>query len=101
MPASAWDDLEPQLEIAEYRKSEPLVRQGSTSMEQFFILEGILKRVVNNPQGREMILRFAAETDMDTSYAAWRFKTPIPYRLAAGTKVRVGRLFMAHWGELL
>ncbi|HYS89288.1 MAG TPA: cyclic nucleotide-binding domain-containing protein, partial [Bradyrhizobium sp.] len=59
MPASAWDDLEPLLEVAEHRKGEPLVRQGSTSMEQFFILDGILKRVVSNPQGKEMILRFA------------------------------------------
>jgi len=101
MPAAAWEDLEAQLEIAEYRKSEPLVRQGGTSMEQFFILEGILKRVVSNPQGKEMILRFAAETDMDTSYAAWRLKTPIPYSIAAVTKVRVARLSMPHWVEFL
>ncbi|TMG75643.1 MAG: Crp/Fnr family transcriptional regulator [Betaproteobacteria bacterium] len=101
MPAQAWEDLEPQLEIAEYRKGESLVRQGTTSMEQFFILEGILKRVVSNPQGKEMILRFAAETDMDTSYAAWRLKTPIPYSIAAVTKVRVARLSMPHWVEFL
>ncbi len=100
-PLSAWNDLEPQLEIAEYRKGESLVRQGGTSMEQFFILEGILKRVVSNPQGKEMILRFAAETDMDTSYAAWRLKTPIPYSIAAVTKVRVARLSMPHWVEFL
>src|SRR5882672_5425964 len=73
----------------------------STSMEQFFILDGILKRVVSNPQGKEMILRFAAETDMDTSYAAWRMKTPIPYSIAAVTKVRVARLSMPHWVEFL
>jgi len=101
MAVSAWEDLEPQLEIAEHRKGEPLVRQGSTSMEQFFILDGILKRVVSNPQGKEMILRFAAETDMDTSYAAWRMKTPIPYSIAAVTKVRVARLSMPHWVEFL
>ena len=101
IPVTAWNDLEPQLEIAEYRKGEPLVRQGSTSMEQFFILDGILKRVVSNPQGKEMILRFAAETDMDTSYAAWRMKTPIPYSIAAVTKVRVARLSMPHWVEFL
>jgi CRP-like cAMP-binding protein len=101
MPASAWEDLEPLLEIAESRKGEPLVRQGSTAMEQFFILEGILKRVVSNPQGKEMILRFAAETDMDTSYAAWRLKTPVPYSIAAVTKVRVARLSMPHWVEFL
>ncbi len=43
-------------------------------MEQFFILDGMLKRVVSNPEGKEMILRFAAEQDMDTSYAAWRLQ---------------------------
>ena len=101
MPVPAWTDLEPQFEIADYRKGEPLVRQGSNSMEQFFILEGILKRVVSNPQGKEMILRFAAETDMDTSYAAWRLKTPMPYSIAAVTKVRVARLSMPHWVEFL
>ena len=101
MPVSAWNELQPQLEIAEYRKGEPLVRQGSTNMEQFFILEGILKRVVSNPQGKEMILRFAAETEMDTSYAAWRLKTPVPYSIAAVTKVCVARLSMPHWVEFL
>jgi CRP/FNR family transcriptional regulator, dissimilatory nitrate respiration regulator len=101
MPVAAWEDLEPQLEIDEYKKGETLVRQGSTAMEQFFILEGILKRVVSNPQGKEMILRFAAETDMDTSYAAWRLKTPVPYSIAAVTKVRLARLSMPHWVEFL
>ena len=101
MPASAFEELERELEIAEYRKAEPLVRQGATGMEQFFILEGILKRVVSNPQGKEMILRFAAETDMDTSYAAWRMKTPIPYSIVAVTHVRVAKLSMPHWVEFL
>lgn len=101
MPARAFEDLERELDIAEYKKGETLVRQGTTSMEQFFILDGILKRVVSNPQGKEMILRFAAETDMDTSYAAWRLKTPIPYSIVAVTKVRVARLSMPHWVEFI
>jgi CRP-like cAMP-binding protein len=70
-------------------------------MEQFFILDGILKRVVSNPEGKEMILRFAAETDMDTSYAAWRLRTPVPYSIIAVTKVRTARLSMPHWVEFL
>ena len=101
MPAIAFEELERELEITEYRKAEPLVRQGATGMEQFFILDGILKRVVSNPQGKEMILRFAAETDMDTSYAAWRMKTPIPYSIVALTRARVARLSMPHWVEFL
>mgnify|MGYP001574397389 FL=1 len=101
MPASAFEQLERELEVAECRKGEPLVRQGATGMEQFFILDGILKRVVINPRGKEMILRFAAETDMDTSYAAWRLKTPVPYSIVAVTRARVAKLSMPHWVEFL
>ena len=49
-------------------------------------IDGILKRVVSNAQGREMILRFAAESDIDTSYAAWRLKTRIPYAIRTVTR---------------
>ncbi len=101
MPQAAWDELEPLLEIADYRKGELLVHQGSHAMEQFFILDGVLKRVVANPEGKEMILRFAAETDMDTSYAAWRLKTPVPYSIVAVTKVRAAKLGMPTWVDFL
>src|SRR5687768_15937569 len=75
MTQPQWAELEPLLTVADYRKGDPLVRQGDEEMEQFFILEDMLKRVVSNPEGREMILRFAAETEMATSYAAWRLRT--------------------------
>jgi CRP/FNR family transcriptional regulator, dissimilatory nitrate respiration regulator len=101
MSADAWEALEPRLEIGEYRKGEQLVHQGSTEMEQFFILEGILKRVVANAEGKEMILRFAAETEMDTSYAAWRLKTPVPYSIVAVTRVRAAKLSMPQWVAFL
>ncbi|HEX5094102.1 MAG TPA: Crp/Fnr family transcriptional regulator [Burkholderiales bacterium] len=101
MTAAQWTELEPLLAIADYRKGEPLVRQGDEEMEQFFILEGMLKRVVSNPEGREMILRFAAETEMDTSYAAWRMRTPVPYSIVAVTKVRTAEMPMPQWVEFL
>lgn len=101
MPRQAWDDLEPLLEIADFGKGDLLVHQGHSAMEQFFILDGILKRVVSDPKGKEMILRFAAETDMDTSYAAWRLRTPMPYSIVAVTKARVGKLSMRQWGGYL
>lgn len=101
MPQDAWDDLEPRLEIAEYRKGDLLVHQGGQEMEQLFILEGILKRVVSSAEGKEMILRFAAEMDQDTSYAAWRLKTPVPYSIVAVTKVRVAKLSMQQWVDFL
>jgi CRP-like cAMP-binding protein len=101
MEPAQWSDLEPLLTVAEYRKGEPLARQGDEEMEQFFILEGMVKRVVSNPEGHEMILRFAAESEMDTSYAAWRLRTPIPYSIAAVTKVRTAEVAMPQWVEFL
>ena len=96
-----WDELEPKLEIIDYAKGSMLVTQGSEEMEQFFILEGILKRVVGNSEGKEMILRLAAETDMDTSYAAWRLGTPTPYSIVALTNARVAKIPMEAWVEFL
>src|SRR4051812_2297236 len=101
MSNAQWAELEPMLVVADYRKGDPLVRQGDEEMEQFFILEGMLKRVVSNPQGREMILRFAADTEMDTSYAAWRLRTPVPYSIVGVTKVRTAELTMPLWAEFL
>jgi CRP-like cAMP-binding protein len=102
MTAAQWSELEPLLAIADYRKGDPLVRQGDEEMEQFFVLEGMVKRVVSNPQGREMILRFAAETEMDTSYAAWRLRTPVPYSIVAVTaKVRTAEMPLPVWADFL
>lgn len=92
-----WRELESLLDVTDYPKGEALEHQGDHSMEQYFIIDGILKRVVSNAQGKEMILRFAAESDIDTSYAAWRLKTPIPYSIRAVTKVRAARLSMQQW----
>ncbi|MGP1677181.1 MAG: Crp/Fnr family transcriptional regulator [Burkholderiales bacterium] len=97
IPPQAWDDIEPLLEIADFGKGDLLVPQGHSAMEQFFILDGILKRMVTDPNGKEMILRFAAESDMDTSYAAWCLHTPMPYSIVAVTKVRVAKLSMQQW----
>ena len=102
MTGAQWSEIEPLLAIADYRKGEPLVRQGDEDMEQFFVLEGMVKRVVSNPQGREMILRFAAETEMDTSYAAWRLRTPVPYSIVAVTaKVRTAEMPLPAWADFL
>ena len=96
-----WTELEPLLAVEEYAKGATLESQGDLSMEQYFILDGILKRVVSNPAGKEMILRFAAETEIETSYAAWRLKTPIPFSIIAVRPVRAAKLSMGHWVEFM
>jgi CRP/FNR family transcriptional regulator, dissimilatory nitrate respiration regulator len=101
LETAQWRELESVLELVDYPKGEQLEHQGDRSMDQYFIIDGILKRVVSNAQGREMILRFAAESDFDTSYAAWRLKTPIPYSIQAVTRVRAAKLSMQHWVQFL
>jgi CRP-like cAMP-binding protein len=101
LTAAQWVELEPLLEVADFPKGETLENQGDHSMEQYFVIDGILKRVVSNAQGKEMILRFAAESDIDTSYAAWRLKKPIPYAIRTVTRVRAAKLSMQHWISFL
>jgi len=101
LTAAQWEELEPLLDIVDYPKGNLLEHQGAWSMEQYFILDGILKRVVTNAEGREMILRFAAESDIDTSYAAWRLKTPLPFSIRAVTRVRAAKLSMEDWVDFM
>jgi len=97
----AFTELEKFLVIADYKKGDLLLGQGEHDMSQYFILDGILKRVVSNQEGKEMILRFASEDDMDTSYAAWRLRTPAPYSIRAVTKARVAAVPMELWVDFL
>jgi CRP-like cAMP-binding protein len=97
----AFDHLADNLVIMDYRKGDVLLSQGAHEMEQYFVLDGILKRVVASSEGKEMILRFAQEDDMDTSYAAWKLHTPAPYSIRAVTKARVAKLPLPQWAAFL
>lgn len=101
MTAGQMVELEPHLEIVECQKGEALLRQGVHEMEQYFILDGVLKRVVSNQEAKEMILRFTEEGDMETSYAAWRLGSPTPYSIVSVTKARVAKLPMREWVAFL
>jgi len=93
--------LEPHLHVMDCAKGECLLRQGDIEMSQYFVLDGILKRVVANPQGREMILQFTDAGGMETSYAAWRLKTRAPYSIATVTKARVAKLPLPQWAAFM
>jgi CRP-like cAMP-binding protein len=101
LDAAAFGELEGQLAIMDYKKGDVLLSQGAHDMEQYFVIDGILKRVVASPEGKEMILRFAAEDDMDTSYAAWKLRTPAPYSIRAVTKAQVAKLPLPQWAQFL
>jgi CRP-like cAMP-binding protein len=97
MTAGQMAELEPLLVVVDCQKGEGLLQQGVHEMEQYFILDGILKRVVGNEEAKEMILRFAHEGEMETSYAAWRLGTPAPYSIVCLTKARVAKLPLRDW----
>ncbi len=101
LEGDAFAALEPHLAIVDYRKGDVLLTQGAHDMEQYFVLEGVLKRVVASPEGKEMILRFAKEDDMDTSYAAWKMRTPAPYSIRAVTRARVAKLPLPQWATFM
>jgi len=94
-------ELESHLDIVDGHKGDFLLLQGVREMEQYFILDGILKRVVANPEGKEMILRFTDEGEMETSYAAWRLGTPTPYGIVCVTKARVARMPLTEWVDFI
>jgi CRP/FNR family transcriptional regulator, dissimilatory nitrate respiration regulator len=97
----SWRELTGQLLITDAAKGDALLHQGVHEMEQYFVLGGILKRVVTNAEAKEMILRFSAERDMETSYAAWRLNTPTPYSIVCVTKARVAKLSMPAWVDFI
>jgi CRP-like cAMP-binding protein len=99
--AAEMAELEPYLVVVDSPKGDCLLHQGNHEMEQYFLLEGIFKRVVTNPQGKEMILRFTHEGEMETSYAAWRLNTPAPYSIMAVTKARVAKLSLPQWAAFM
>ena len=90
-------ELEHQLIIVDCQKGEVLLDQGVHEMGQYFVLDGLLKRVVASGDAKEMILRFADERDIETSYAAWRLNTPTPYSIVCVSKARVAKLPMPAW----
>jgi CRP-like cAMP-binding protein len=97
MTAAQIAELEPLLVVVDCQKGEALLHQGVHEMEQYFVLDGILKRVVSNQEAKEMILRFSDEGQMETSYAAWRLGTPAPYSIVCVTRARVAKLPLREW----
>lgn len=95
------DELLQLLAIQDAHRGECLVEQGGNELRQFFVLDGLLKRVVTSPEGREIALRFAGEGDMETCYFPWRQKTRAPFSIVCAKRSRVATLSMAQWSDFL
>ncbi|MEY2803218.1 MAG: hypothetical protein RL657_554 [Pseudomonadota bacterium] len=101
LDTASMQELESMLTVVDCNKGEHLLHQGVRDMEHYFIVDGLLKRVVANLEAKEMILRFANEREMETSYAAWCLGTPTPYSIVSVSKARVAKLSMPQWVDFL
>jgi CRP-like cAMP-binding protein len=98
---SAHAELAALLAVDDRHRGDFLLCQGDSELRHYFVLDGLLKRMVASTRGREMTLRFAHERDMETSYDAWRLGTPAQYSVVCVTRARVASLSMKAWGAFL
>lgn len=89
--------LAEQLVVQEAHRGECLLEQGGRELRQFFVVEGLVKRIVCSPQGREMALRFAGEGDFETCYDAWRRHDAAPYSIVCAARCVVASVSMQEW----
>jgi CRP-like cAMP-binding protein len=89
------------VEVQEAGRGERLLEQGSRDLRHFFVIEGLLKRVVTSPEGREMTLHFAGERDMETCFEAWRQRAASPFAIVCAQRSLVASLPMDDWYAFL
>ena len=94
-------DLEKILSIDDIARNDTLLVQGDSDLHQIFILQGLLKRVVTNKQGREMTLRIVGEGEYETCYAAWCLGTRAPYSIIAVKPSIVAKCAMPTWNRFM
>jgi CRP-like cAMP-binding protein len=97
----AHADLAALLTVQEGQRGERLLDQGSRDLRQFFVIEGLLKRVVTSPEGREMTLHFAGEGDIETCYDAWRQQSGSGFAIVCAKRAVVASLPMAQWSAFI
>jgi CRP-like cAMP-binding protein len=98
---AAIGELAEAIQIHDASRGECLLAQGSVDAQQFFVIEGLIKRIVTSPQGREMTLRFAGEGEFETCYDAWRRHDAVAYSVVCAASGIVASLPMSVWCAFL
>jgi CRP-like cAMP-binding protein len=94
---AAYAELFAMLAVHEAQRGERLQEQGGHEARQFFVVEGLLKRVATSPEGREVTLHFAGERDMETCYESWRHGCSPSFAIVCGKRALVAWLPMEEW----
>ena len=83
--------------IVDRHRGDVLLRQGDMELRQYFVIDGLLKRTVTSPEGREMTLCFADARGMETSHDAWQNGTCSAHSVVCVTRSRVAQLPIKDW----
>jgi CRP-like cAMP-binding protein len=98
---AAHAELASLLSVREGHRGERLLEQGGPALEQFFVIEGMLKRVVANAEGREMTLRFAGEGDIESCYEAWQQRSSAGFSVVCAKRTLVASMPVERWCAFL
>lgn len=98
---AAHEELAALLLVQEGHRGERLLEQGGPDLRQFFVIEGMLKRVVASAEGREMTLRFAGERDMESCYEAWQQRSVAGFSVVCAQRSLVASLPVERWCAFL
>jgi CRP-like cAMP-binding protein len=98
---SAFSELAAVLIVQEAQRGDCLLEQGGQELSQFFVIEGLVKRIVTSPRGREVTLRFAGAGDFETCHDASRHDTAMPYSVVSAARSCVASLSMSQWYAFL
>jgi CRP-like cAMP-binding protein len=97
----ALAEIEQHVVLQDMHRGECLLEQGSHELCQFFVLEGLIKRIVTSSQGREMTLRFAGEGDFETCHDAWCRRDAVAFSVVCAAGGCVASVPMADWSACL
>lgn len=97
LDSTAHAELSGLLLVHEGHRGERLLEQGSCELQHFFVIEGLLKRVVTSPEGREVALHFTGEGCMETCYEAWRQDAASTFAVVCARRSLVASLPMHAW----
>jgi CRP-like cAMP-binding protein len=98
---AAYEELFSLIEVHECSRGERLLEQGGQDLRHFFVIEGVLKRMVTSSEGREMTLHFAGEGDMETCFEAWRQHTGSGFAIVCAQRSLIASLPMDDWYAFL
>lgn len=96
-----WRELKSSITIHRYKRGQLLVNQGDPKSCQIIVLTGILKISKMNSEGKEVVLRFLMENEMDTIYDAWCKNVASPYSVKVVMPATVAKIPLRAWASAL